>query len=213
MILYDYFRSSAAFRVRIALGLKGLAAERRFIHLRKAEQRSPAYLAINPHGFVPMLVDGTACLTQSLAIIEYLEETHPEPPLLPGSPEERAWVRSVALAVACDIHPLNNTRVLGYLEHSLGLEQQARDAWYRHWIGEGLAAIEKMLAARPGRGTICLGALPTIADLCLVPQVFNAQRFKCPLDGVPKIMSVFDACMRLPAFDLAQPSKQADAEP
>ncbi len=213
MILYDYFRSSAAFRVRIALGLKGLAAERRFIHLRKGEQRGPAYLAINPHGFVPMLVDGAACLTQSLAIIEYLEETHPEPPLLPGSPEERAWVRSVALAVACDIHPLNNTRVLGHLERELHAGQQARDAWYRHWIGEGFAAIEKMLAARPGRGPFCLGATPTIADLCIVPQVFNAQRFGCPLDGVPKIMSVFDACMRLPAFDLAQPSKQADAEP
>jgi len=213
VILYDYFRSSAAFRVRIALGLKGLAAERRFIHLRKAEQRSPAYLAINPHGFVPMLVDGTACLTQSLAIIEYLEETHPEPPLLPGSPEERAWVRSVALAVACDIHPLNNTRVLGHLERELHAGQQARDAWYRHWIGEGFAAIEKMLASRPGRGPCCLGATPTIADLCIVPQVFNAQRFGCPLDGVPKIMSVFDACMRLPAFDLAQPSKQVDAEP
>ena len=213
MILYDYFRSSAAFRVRIALALKGLDAERRFIHLRKGEQRGPAYLAINPQGFVPMLVDGAACLTQSLAIIEYLEETHPEPPLLPGSPEERAWVRSVALAVACDIHPLNNTRVLGHLERELHAGQQARDAWYRHWIGEGFAAIEKMLASRPGRGPCCLGDTPTIADLCIVPQVFNAQRFGCPLDGVPKIMSVFDACMRLPAFDLAQPSKQADAEP
>jgi maleylpyruvate isomerase len=212
VILYDYFRSSAAFRVRIALALKGLDAERRFIHLRKGEQRGPAYLALNPQGFVPMLVDGAACLTQSLAIIEYLEEAHPEPPLLPKSPADRAWVRSVALAVACDIHPLNNTRVLGYLERELRLDQAARDAWYRHWVGEGLAAIEKMLVARPGRGPCCLGASPTIADLCIVPQVFNAQRFNCPLAAVPAIMSVFDACMKLPEFDLSQPSKQTDAE-
>jgi maleylpyruvate isomerase len=212
VILYDYFRSSAAFRVRIALALKGLDAERRFIHLRKGEQRGPAYLALNPQGFVPMLVDGAACLTQSLAIIEYLEEAHPEPPLLPKLPADRAWVRSVALAVACDIHPLNNTRVLGYLERELRLDQAARDAWYRHWVGEGLAAIEKMLVARPGRGPCCLGASPTIADLCIVPQVFNAQRFNCPLAAVPAIMSVFDACMKLPEFDLSQPSKQTDAE-
>jgi len=212
VILYDYFRSSAAFRVRIALGLKGLQAERRFIQLRKGEQRGAGYLALNPQGLLPMLVDGPVSLTQSLAIIEYLEEMHPSPPLLPGLPGERAWVRSLALAVACDIHPLNNTRVLGYLERELRLEQAARDAWYRHWIGEGFAAIEKMLASRPGRGPFCLGATPTIADCCIVPQVFNARRFDCPLDGMPTILSVFDACMKLPAFDLAQPSKQPDAE-
>ena len=212
MILYDYFRSSAAFRVRIALGLKGLEAGRRFVHLRKGEQSDAAYLEVNPQGLVPVLVDGPSTLTQSLAIIEYLEETHPAPPLLPKQPRDRAWVRSLALAVACDIHPLNNTRVIGYLERDLGLDQQARDAWYRHWVGEGLAAIEKMLLARAGRGPFCLGATPTIADCCLVPQVFNARRFECPLDRVPTIMSVFDACMKLPAFDLAQPSKQADAE-
>jgi maleylacetoacetate isomerase len=212
VILYDYFRSSAAFRVRIALGLKGLPAERRFIHLKKGEQRAPAYLALNPQGLLPMLIDAPTALTQSLAIIEYLEETHPSPPLLPKSPGERAWVRSLAMAVACDIHPLNNTRVLGYLERELRLDQQARDAWYRHWIGEGFAAIETMLAGRPGRGPFCLGATPTIADCCIVPQVFNARRFDCPLDRMPTIMSVFDACMKLPAFDLAQPLKQQDAE-
>jgi maleylpyruvate isomerase len=212
VILYDYFRSSAAFRVRIALGLKGLDAERRFIHLRKGEQRSLAYLALNPQGLLPMLVDGPVNLTQSLAIIEYLEETHPAPPLLPALPADRAWVRAVAMAVACDIHPINNTRVLGYIERGLRADQQARDSWYRHWINEGLVPIEKMLGARAARGPFCLGATPTIADCCLVPQVCNAQRYNCPLDGVPAVMAVFDACMKLPAFDLAQPSKQADAE-
>jgi maleylpyruvate isomerase len=212
VILHDYFRSSAAFRVRIALGLKGLAAGRRFVHLKNGEQHAAAYLAVNPQGLVPTLVDGPHTLTQSLAIIEYLEETHPAPPLLPQSPPDRAWVRALALAVACDIHPLNNTRVLAWLERDLGLAQDRRDAWYRHWVGEGLAAIETMLVARAGRGPFCLGATPTIADCCLVPQVFNARRFACPLEGVPTILSVFDACLQLPAFDLAQPAKQADAE-
>jgi maleylpyruvate isomerase len=212
MILHDYWRSSAAYRVRIALALKGIEPGRRYVHLRKGEQRAPGYLAMNPQGLVPMLEDGALALTQSLAIIEYLEETRPAPPLLPAAPAERAWVRALALAVACDIHPLNNLRVLKYLGRELHADEVARDLWYAHWVAEGLAAIEKMLAARPGPGPFCLGAAPTIADVCLVPQVFNAWRYKVPMEPFPLILAVVDECLRLPAFDLAQPSKQPDAE-
>jgi maleylpyruvate isomerase len=212
MILHDYWRSSAAFRVRIALALKGIEPGRRYVHLRKGEQRAPAYLAKNPQALVPMLEDGALALTQSLAIIEYLEETHPGPPLLPAGPAERAWVRAVALAVACDIHPLNNLRVLKYLDRELHADEAARDRWYAHWVADGLAAIEKMLAARPGPGPFCLGSAPTIADVCLVPQVFNAWRYKVPVEPYPLVTGVVDACMKLPAFDLAQPSKQPDAD-
>ena len=212
MILHDYWRSSAAFRVRIALALKGIEPGRRYVHLRKGEQRAPGYLARNPQGLVPMLEDGALALTQSLAIVEYLEETHPEPPLLPAHPAERAWVRAVALAVACEIHPLNNTRVLAYLGRELGLDEATRDRWYAHWVAEGLAAIEKMLAARPGPGPFCLGATPTVADVFLVPQVFNAWRYKVPVEPYARVLAVVDECMRLPAFDLSQPSKQPDAE-
>lgn len=212
MILHDYWRSSAAFRVRIALALKGIEPGRRYVHLRKGEQRAPGYLARNPQGLVPMLEDGKLALTQSLAIVEYLEETHPKPPLLPARPAERAWVRAVALAVACEIHPLNNTRVLAYLGRELGLDEAARDRWYAHWVAEGLAAIEKMLAARPGPGPFCLGAAPTVADVFLVPQVFNAWRYKVPVEPYPLVLAVVDECMRLPAFDFSQPSKQPDAE-
>lgn len=212
MILHDYWRSSAAFRVRIALALKGIEPGRRYVHLRKGEQRAPAYLARNPQGLVPMLEDGALALTQSLAILEYLEETHPTPPLLPARPDERAWVRALALAVACEIHPLNNLRVLGYLERELHADGPARERWYAHWVAEGLAAIETMLAARPGPGPFCLGASPTIADACLVPQVFNAWRYKVPMEPYPLVRAVVAECLRLPAFDLAQPSKQRDAE-
>ncbi len=212
MILHDYWRSSAAFRVRIALALKGIEPGRRYVHLRKGEQRAPGFLAKNPLGLVPVLEDEGLQLTQSLAIIEYLEETHPEPPLLPSAPAERAWVRAVALAVACDIHPLNNLRVLHYLERELLAEAAARDRWYAHWVADGLAAIERMLARRPGPGPFCLGATPTLADVCLVPQVFNAWRFHVPVDPYPLVSAVVDACMKLPAFDRSQPSKQPDAE-
>ena len=213
MILHDYWRSSAAFRVRIALALKGIEPGRRYVHLRKGEQRAPGFLARNPQGLVPVLEDGPLTLTQSLAIIEYLEETHPKPALLPARAAERAWVRAVALAVACEIHPLNNTRVLAWLERDLGLDEAARNRWYAHWVAEGLAAIEKMLAARPGPGPFCLGATPTLADVCLVPQVFNAWRYKVPVEPYPRVLAVVEECMKLPAFDLAQPSKQPDAEP
>ncbi len=212
MILHDYFRSSAAFRVRIALRLKGIDAERRYVHLLKGVQREGAHLQLNPQGFVPVLVDGAATLTQSLAIIEYLDETHPQPPLLPRSPADRAWVRAIALAIACDIHPLNNLRVLKHLKRAFDADDAARDAWYRHWIAEGLAALEATLRARVDRGPCCLAGSPTIADICLVPQVFNAQRYQCPMDAYPLVSGVFATCMKLEAFDLAQPSKQPDAE-
>ena len=212
MILHDYWRSSAAFRVRIALALKGIEPARRHVHLLKGEQRAPGYLAKHPLGLVPMLEDGALALTQSLAIVEYLEETHPAPPLLPATPAERAWVRAVALGVACEIHPLNNLRVLRYLARELHADEPARDRWYAHWVSEGLAAIETMLAARPGPGPFCLGKVPTLADVCLVPQVFNAWRYKVPVEPYPLVLAVVDECMKLPAFDLSQPSKQPDAE-
>jgi maleylpyruvate isomerase len=210
MILYDYFRSSAAFRVRIALNLKNLQADRRYVHLRKGEQRAPAYLERNPQGLVPTLVVGDRALTQSLAIVEYLDEKHPLPPLLPPGHEDRAWVRSIALAIACDIHPIDNLRVLQYLER-IGVDEAARDTWYRHWITEGFDAIEPQLAAR-ATGAFCFGDTPTMADVFLVPQVANSQRFKMPLDRWPRIAAVNRACLALPAFDLAQPARQPDAE-
>ena len=211
MILHDYFRSSAAYRVRIALNVKGLEADRRFVHLRKGEQRAAGYLALNPQGLVPTLVvDGTP-LTQSLAIIEYLEETHPQPRILPSDAKDRAWVRSIALAIACDIHPLNNLRILKYLDRVLQIDEPRRDEWYRHWVKEGFAAIEPQLAAR-AQGALCLGDTPTLADICLVPQVANAHRLKVPMDPYPRIRAINDACQRLPAFDRARPENQPDAE-
>lgn len=211
MILFDYFRSSAAYRVRIALNLKGLAAQRRFVHLRKGEQRDPGYLEKNPQGFVPTLVVGPAHLTQSLAIIEYLDEKFPLPPLLPVGAEDRAFVRAIALAIACDIHPLNNLRVLQYLYRQLGVEEPARDEWYRHWIREGFTAIEAQLAARAA-GPYCFGDTPTLADVCLVPQVANANRLEVDLAPYPRIRAIDATCRALPAFADAQPSRQPDAE-
>jgi maleylpyruvate isomerase len=211
MILYDYFRSSAAYRVRIALNLKGLAAERQFIHLRRGEQRDPAYLELNPQGFVPMLVIGERRLTQSLAIIEYLEEMHPAPPLLPLAPIDRAWTRAVALAIACDIHPLNNLRILKYLGKEFGIEEPRRDDWYRHWVVDGFTALESQLQER-ATGAFCIGNDPTLADICLVPQVANALRLAVPMDAFPRIRSINDACLALPAFDQARPENNPDAE-
>jgi maleylacetoacetate isomerase len=211
MLLYDYFRSSACFRVRIALNLKGLTAERRYIHLRKGEQRNPGYLALNPQGLIPLLVVGDRRLSQSLAIIEYLDEKHPQPPLLPVGPEERAFVRSIALAIACDIHPLDNTRVLAYLEREFSVDPPRRDDWYRHWIRLGFEAIEKQLAERPP-SPFCAGPTPSLADICLVPQVFNSKRVDLDLTPFPRIRAIFDSCMAVPAFAEAQPSRQPDAE-
>ncbi|MBL8518266.1 MAG: maleylacetoacetate isomerase [Betaproteobacteria bacterium] len=210
MILYTYFRSSAAFRVRIALNLKGLTAEMRPINLLTKENRLAEYRTVNPQGFVPYLIDGELRLAQSLAIIEYLDETRPNPPLLPATPAERAFVRGVATLIACDIHPLNNTRVLDYLDSVLHVEKDQRSLWYQHWINEGFTVLEQLLAARPA-STFCTGEAPSLADICLVPQVFNAQRFKVDVAPYRRIMAIFEACMKVPAFDAAQPSRQPDA--
>jgi maleylacetoacetate isomerase len=213
MKLHGYFRSSAAFRTRIALNIKGIDYDSIPHHLRKNEQRAPGFLKINPMGLVPALEDGPTVLTQSLAIIEYLDETQPEPALLPKSPAARARVRALALTIACDIHPLNNTRVLGYLTGVLKVSTAQHDAWYRHWVIEGFKGIEGMLASG-GTGKFCHGDTPTLADVCLVPQVFNAKRFldDSALAAFPTIMRIFGACMTLEPFDRAQPSKQPDAE-
>ena len=210
MIVYEYFRSSAAFRLRIALNLKGLNPDRRYIHLANGEQRKTAYKSINPQGLVPFMVDGDFNLAQSLAIIEYLDETHPEPALLPTDVKDRAWVRSVAQMIACDIHPLNNTRVLSYLSDELKISDTAKNKWYCHWIAEGFAALEKILDVRNEQSTFCLGEAPTLADICLVPQVANANRFKCALEAYPKISGIYQQAMKLSAFNDAQPSKQPD---
>lgn len=212
MRLYTYFRSGAAFRVRIALNLKGLAYEPQFVHLAKGEHRVAPFAAVNRQTLVPVLEDGAQRLNQSLAIIEYLEETHARPALLPADAPSRARVRSLALLVACEIHPLNNLRVLQHLRRALGQDEDQVAAWYRHWIADGLARLEAELAGDPRTGRFCHGDAPGIADCCLVPQVFGAKRFQCDLAPYPTVMRVFDACMRLEAFDRAQPAKQPDAE-
>ena len=213
MKVYGYFRSSAAYRLRIALNLKGLAAENAFVQLRQGAQQSAAYLALNPQGLVPMLVtdDGTV-LTQSLAIIEWLEETHPEPRLLPARAGERARVRAIALAIACDIHPLNNLRVLKYLAGPLGVAEPARDIWYRHWCDAGLAALETQLGREAATGRYCHGDAPTLADVCLVPQLANARRVATDLSQYPTLLRIDAACNLLPAFADAAPARQPDAE-
>jgi maleylacetoacetate isomerase len=211
MKLYNYFRSSASFRVRIALELKGLAYEYRAVHLAKGEQKQPEFTALTAEGLVPLLeLDDGRRLTQSMAIIEYLDETHPQPALLPADAAGRARVRSLAQIVACEIHPLNNLRVLKYLVHELKVGDEAKNAWYRHWVRLGLESYEAQLAAQPA--TYSHGDAPTLADCCLVPQIFNAQRFDCDLSGLPRTMAVFEACMKLPAFQRAQPSACPDFE-
>jgi maleylacetoacetate isomerase len=211
MKLYNYFRSSASYRVRIALALKGLDCEYAPVHLSRNEQFNESYAAVSASRLVPTLVDGDNVLTQSLAIVEYLDETHPEPPLLPRDAAGRARVRALAYDIACEIHPLNNLRVLRYLVRDLKLSEDDKNRWYRHWVETGLETVERQLAdARTGR--FCHGDAPTLADLCLVPQIFNARRFDCRLDHVPTVMRVFEACMALPAFDGTQPSKCPDAE-
>jgi len=211
--LYSFFRSSAAFRVRIALNLKGVSVGYVPVNLRKGdgEQYEAAYRKLNPQSLVPALEEGGHVITQSLAILEYLEETHPQPPLLPAAPAARARVRSLALAVACEIHPLNNTRVLNYLKDKLGANDEARDAWYRNWIAVGLAALEARLAGEKETERFCHGATPTLADCCLVPQVYNARRFKCELAPYPTVVRIEQACLALPAFQRAAPERQPDA--
>lgn len=213
MKVYGYFRSSASYRLRIALNLKGLAPEQAFVHLRREEQRAPDYLALNPEGLVPALVtDDGQVLTQSLAIIEWLDERFPLPRLLPEDADGRARVRAIALAIACDIHPIDNLRVLAYLRDRLGLDQAARDAWYAHWVAEGLTALEARLARDPATGRFCHGDAPTLADICLVPQLANAARMGCPLDAYPTLTRIAAAADTLAAFADAAPGRQPDAE-
>ena len=214
MKLYDYFRSSAAYRVRIALNLKGVAPEREFVHLRKGAQRSDDYLALNPLGLVPVLVtDDGQVLSQSLAIVEYLDEVVPSPALLPRDAAGRARVRSLALAVACDIHPIDNLRVLRYLLHTVGVEEAQKDAWYKYWIDVGFEALESALARDAATGRFCHGGAPTLADICLVPQIANARRVDMDLSPYPTLTRIEAACLALPAFANAAPSLQPDYEP
>jgi len=210
MQLYSYFRSSASFRVRIALRLKGLAYDYVPVQIAKGEQFQPAFDALAPAHLVPLLKDGDALLSQSLAIIEYLDETHPEPPLLPLDPLGRARVRALALDIACEIHPLDNLRVLRYLVKEMEVGEDEKNRWYRHWVETGLEAVERQLA-QEGRGRFCFGDTPTLADCVLVPQIFNAQRMDCRTEHVPNVMRVFEACMQLEAFREAQPSACPDA--
>jgi len=212
MKLYTAFRSSASFRVRIALNLKGLGYEPAFVHLPKGEHRKPEYGTVNPQALVPALENNGNLLTQSLAIIEYLEEKYPNPPLLPKDALGRARVRSLSLLVACEIHPLNNLRVLQHLKRALGQSEEGVNTWYRHWIADGLGRLENDLVRTQGTGKFSHGDAPTMADCCLVPQVFNAQRYACDTAPYPTVMRIYGECMTLEAFERAQPSRQPDAE-
>ncbi|MCZ6622467.1 MAG: maleylacetoacetate isomerase [Deltaproteobacteria bacterium] len=214
MKLYTFFRSSASYRVRIALNLKGLDYEQLPIHLRRGggEQWSSEYKAINPQGLVPTLEDGGRSIPQSLAIIEYLEERYPEPPLLPGDPAGRATVRGMALTIACEIHPLQNLRVLNYLKNELKHEEEDVNRWARHWITIGLLALEQMVTEVPKRGKFCFGDAPSLADVVLIPQLYNARRFGCDLSGIPSLVQIDANCGALPAFSKAAPENQPDAE-
>jgi maleylacetoacetate isomerase len=209
--LYSYFRSSAAYRVRIALNLKGLSCDLVSIHLQKQGglNKKPDFQAVNPQMRVPALaLDSGDVLIQSLAIIEYIDETHPQPPLLPRDALQRAKVRAIAQIIACDIHPLNNTSVLNYLRHRMGQDKAAVQAWYEHWILEGFEAVEALIKPGP----YAFGSHVTVADICIVPQVANARRLNAPLEGFPKIVAVDAACLKLKAFDHARPENQPDAE-
>jgi maleylpyruvate isomerase len=214
MKLYTFFRSSASYRVRIALNLKGLAYESVPVHLRRGggEQHSPGYKKKNPQELVPALEDSGRILTQSLAIIEYIEERHPEPPLLPKNPADRALVRAMALAIACEVHPIQNLRVLNHLKIELKQSDEAANAWARHWIALGLAALEEMIEHAPNRGTFSFGDTPTLADICLVPQLANARRFGSELSAYRNLLRGEAACLELAAFVNAAPENQPDAE-
>jgi maleylpyruvate isomerase len=221
MKLFSYFRSSAAFRVRIALALKGLPYDYAAVHLVRGEQLQPGYRELHPDGLVPALEDAGEVLTQSMAIMEYLDEVHPERPLLPADALGRAKVRALAQSIACEIHPLNNLRVLKYLKGPMQLEEAAKDQWYHHWTRSGLEAFEQQVSALdtwqqkrglPAPHTFCFGESPTLADCCLVPLIFNAKRFAVSLDGLPRTMAAFDACMALEAFQSASPDACPDGK-
>jgi maleylpyruvate isomerase len=212
MRFHGYFRSSAAWRCRIAFGLKGLTPDFTAIHLRKGEQRAADYLELNPQGLLPALEVEGHVLTQSLAILEWLEETHPTPALLPADAFERADVRAFALAIACDIHPIDNLRVLAYLKGPMGQTQEAVDVWYRHWCDEGLRPLEVIATRHAARGRFVFGDAPGLADVCLVPQLGNARRFGTDLTKYPRLLAIEEACNALPAFQLARPDRQPDAE-
>ena len=211
MKLYNYFRSSASFRVRIALQLKGLPYDYLSVHLARGDHKKPPFADLSPDGLVPLLDTGTDQLTQSMAIMEYLDETHPTPALLPADALGRARVRALAQSIACEIHPLNNLRVLKYLVGPLGVSEEAKNTWYVHWARTGLEAFERQLALLP-ESPYCYGATPTLADCCLIPQIFNAQRFNTPLDGLPRTMAAFEHCMQLEAFQKASPKNCPDFE-
>jgi maleylacetoacetate isomerase len=214
MKLYGYFRSSASFRVRIALALKGLHYDYAAVHLLKGggQQLSSAYRDLNPDGLVPTLEDGAHILSQSLAIIEYLDELHPVPPLLPPAPADRAYVRSVAMQITSEIHPINNLRIIQFLKKRFGISDEQKSEWYRHWVDVGFSSLEARLKAEQRVGKFVFGNAPTIADLCLVPQVWNARRFEIPLNQYPNIARLSSNAMELEAFQLAEPASQPDAE-
>ncbi|MBC3880528.1 maleylacetoacetate isomerase [Undibacterium sp. LX40W] len=216
MKLFGYFRSSASYRVRIALNLKGLDYEQASIHLLRngGEQFSEEYKQLNPESLVPALIDGadSVPMSQSLAMLEYIEESYPQTPLLPSNPHDRAYVRALALAIACDIHPVNNLRILKYLSGTLGVSDEQKNAWYLHWCAVGFAALEQRLANDPRRGLFCFGDRPGYADCVLIPQIFNAQRFNLDMSPYPTLMAINQRCLELPEFIAASPAKQADAE-
>ncbi|MEW6372967.1 MAG: maleylacetoacetate isomerase [Pseudomonadota bacterium] len=214
MKLHTYYRSSASYRVRIALNLKGLDAEEHYVHLSKngGEQFGAAFDSLNPQHLLPVLEDEGLVLPQSLAIIEYLDETRPAAPLLPSDARGRARVRALSQAIAADIHPLNNLRVLKYLAEELQVDPDRKNAWYRHWVGLGLAALERQLAGDPATGRFSHGDTPTMLDCCLVPQLYNARRFECELSAYPTLLAIDERCAQLPAFAAARPEAQPDAQ-
>jgi maleylacetoacetate isomerase len=210
MKLYTFFRSSASFRLRIALNLKGLDHEVEFVSLPKKANFDAEFTALNPQQLLPVLIDGDDVLLQSMATIEYLDEAYPDTPLMPATLSERAYVRAIAHGIACDISPLNNVGPLRYLENEMGQDEDARNTWYAFWVGKGFTALEALLVQRGLAGKYCFGDQVTLADICLVPQVFNAQRFNCPLEDYPVLMGIFNNLMKLKPFIDAQPDNQPD---
>jgi maleylacetoacetate isomerase len=209
--LFTFFRSSTSYRLRIALAYKKLAYEPHYVSLPKMEHRAASYRELNPQGLVPLLIDGDHPYIQSMAIIEYLDETYPEPPLIPKDVANRAYVRAVSQIIGCDIHPLNNVRVLKRIQSQFGADEAATKVWYQHWVAEGLGGLESYIASERRHGRFCCGDTVSMADICLVPQIFNAKRFDCPLDAYPIINAIFANCMALDAFRSTQPNTQADA--